>query len=73
MVADVAKQEQQAAAAAQDPFFPTTKLQISFGLHVLATMGAFSVIGYYAGRLLLKSNTWVSGQQQRRSPLLPTP
>jgi hypothetical protein len=61
MVADVAQQEQKAAAAAQDPFFPTTKLQISFGLHVLATMGAFSVLGYYAGRLLLSDNTWVSG------------
>lgn len=57
MVADVAQQEQKAAAA-QDPFFPTTKLQMSFGLHVLATMGAFSVLGYYAGRLLLNSNTW---------------
>ncbi|KAF6254542.1 hypothetical protein COO60DRAFT_312342 [Scenedesmus sp. NREL 46B-D3] len=60
MVADVAQQEQQAAAAAQDPFFPTTKLQMSYGLHVLATMGAFSVLGYYAGRLLLNSNAWAA-------------
>jgi NADP-dependent 3-hydroxy acid dehydrogenase YdfG len=61
MVADVTTAEQQAAAALADPFFPTTKLQLSFGLHVIVTMGAFFALFYYAGRFLLPENkTWVS-------------
>lgn len=60
MVADVTKTEQKAAAARSDPFFPTTRMQLSFGLHVLVTMGAFCALGYYAGKILLKHDGWVS-------------
>lgn len=61
MVADVTLQERQAAALRDDPFFPTTKLQLSFGLHVLVTMGTFFAVGYYGGRFMLHSQSWVSG------------
>jgi hypothetical protein len=44
----------------EDPFFPTTKLQLSFGLHVIVTMGTFFALGYYGGLFLLHSQTWVS-------------
>lgn len=60
MVADVTKDEQQAAAVRGDPFFPTTKLQLSFGLHVIVTMGTFFALGYYGGLFILHSQTWVS-------------
>lgn len=60
MVADVTPDEAAAAAAREDPFLPTTKLQLSFGLHVIVTMGTFFAVGWYGGRLLLHSNTWVS-------------
>lgn len=60
MVADITQDEQAAAAALDDPFFPTTKLQLSFGLHVLVTMGTFFALGYYGGMLLLHSQSWVS-------------
>lgn len=60
MVADVTQDEQAAAAAASDPFFPTTKLQLSFGLHVIVTMGTFFALGYYGGLFLLHSQSWVS-------------
>jgi hypothetical protein len=70
MVADVMPQgEAEAAAAAaaaaagrsaEDAFFPTTKLQLSFGLHVLATMGAFFAAGFYGGRFVFRDESWVS-------------
>lgn len=41
-------------------FFPTTRLQLSFGLHVLVTMGAFFAAGHYGGRWLLHSEAAVS-------------
>lgn len=63
MVADVTKEEQQAAAAQQDPFFPTTKLQLSFGLHVIVTMGTFFALGYYGGKYILKHEALVSSRQ----------
>eukprot|EP00775_Hariotina_reticulata_P013375 gene13375-13502_t len=56
MVADVTTAEQRAAAALSDPFFPTTKLQLSFGMHVIVTMGAFFALFYYAGRFLMPEN-----------------
>lgn len=59
MVADVTHDEQAAAAARQDPFFPTTKLQLSFGLHVIVTMGTFFALGYYAGHFVLRSQPMV--------------
>eukprot|EP00878_Enallax_costatus_P010619 GHUV01011094.1.p1 GENE.GHUV01011094.1~~GHUV01011094.1.p1 ORF type:complete len:223 (+),score=70.68 GHUV01011094.1:275-943(+) len=58
MVADVTLHEQQAAAVQDDPFFPTTKLQLSFGLHVIVTMGTFFALGYYGGRFLTRSDAW---------------
>lgn len=60
MVADVTVHEQQAAAAASDPLFPNTRLQLSFGLHVIVTMGTFFALGFYAGRFLFKDQAWVS-------------
>jgi hypothetical protein len=51
---------QEAAAVREDPFFPTTKLQLSFGLHVIVTMGTFFALGYYGGLILLHSQSWVS-------------
>lgn len=59
MVADITQDEQQAAAALSDPFFPTTKLQLSFGLHVIVTMGTFFALGFYGGRLLTRNDSWV--------------
>lgn len=44
----------------EDSFFPTTKLQLSFGMHVIVTMGTFFALGYYGGLFLLNSQSWVS-------------
>lgn len=60
LVADVTVHERQAAAVQEDPFFPTTRLQLSFGLHVVATMGAFFALGYYGGRLIFKDEAWAA-------------
>eukprot|EP00879_Flechtneria_rotunda_P012588 GHRR01013145.1.p1 GENE.GHRR01013145.1~~GHRR01013145.1.p1 ORF type:complete len:179 (+),score=83.48 GHRR01013145.1:1660-2196(+) len=60
MVADVTQSEQQAAAAMQDPLFPNTRLQLSFGLHVLVTMGTFYALGYFGARFLTRNKTWAA-------------
>jgi hypothetical protein len=59
MVADIAGDEQ-AAAACGDAFFPTTRLQLSFGLHVIVTMGTFFALAFYAARFAFPHNAaWV--------------
>lgn len=63
MVSDVTQDENAAAATREDPFFPTTKLQLSFGLHVIVTMGTFYALAYYGGLFLLRDHTWVSHLQ----------
>lgn len=64
MVADVTQHERKAAALQDDPFFPTTRLQMSFGIHVIVTMGTFFALGYYGGRFMTASDTWVSSMVQ---------
>lgn len=60
MVSDVTQDEKAASDTREDPFFPTTKLQLSFGLHVIVTMGTFYALAYYGGLFILRDKTWVS-------------
>lgn len=50
MVADITKQEREMEDM-RDALLPTTRLQLSFGLHVIVTMGTFFALGYYGVRL----------------------
>lgn len=61
MVADVTAEERRLGQLSSE-MFPTTRLQLSFGLHVLVTMGTFFALGFYGGRFLTGSSTWVSGR-----------
>lgn len=58
MVADVTIAERRAAE--KEGLLPTTRLQLSFGLHVLAMMGTFYAMGYYAGRFLNQNELWAT-------------
>jgi hypothetical protein len=58
MVADVTAGERRLAELSGD-MFPTTRLQLSFGLHVIVTMGAFFALGFYGARFATGSNAWV--------------
>ncbi|GBF99028.1 thymic stromal cotransporter [Raphidocelis subcapitata] len=60
MVADVTAGERRAAELAEGEAFPTTRLQLSFGLHVVVTMGAFFALGYYGGAFLTGSQAWAA-------------
>ncbi len=59
MVADITQHER-AAAAAKDSLLPSTRLQLSFGLHVIVTMGTFFALGYYGGNYVFGKQVWVS-------------
>jgi hypothetical protein len=58
MVADVTAGERRLAELTAD-MFPTTRLQLSFGLHVVVTMGAFFALGFYGARFATGSDAWV--------------
>jgi hypothetical protein len=60
MVQDITEKERFSKEQQQDNFFPTTKLQLSFGLHVLVTMGTFFALAYYGARFAKASQAWVS-------------
>lgn len=60
MVADITSEERGFEAARDAGFAPTTKLQLSFGLHVIVTMGTFFALGYYGGKLGTSNPAWVS-------------
>jgi hypothetical protein len=59
MVADITKEERRLDHLGSE-MFPTTRLQLSFGLHVIVTMGAFFALGWYGLRWSTGSDTWVS-------------
>ena len=59
MVAEVTIHEREAAAASEGGFV-TYKQQISFGIHVLAMMGAFYLFGHLAGMAMTRNKTYVS-------------
>lgn len=62
MVADVTATERRLAALGGE-LFPTTRLQLSFGAHVLVMMGTFFALGFYGARFVTGSDTWVSGSR----------
>ena len=62
MVQDITEKERYSKEQQQDNMFPTTKLQLSFGIHVLVTMGTFFALAYYAARFAKASQAWVSGR-----------
>lgn len=59
MVADVTAGERRAAELSSE-LFPTTRLQLSFGLHVVVTMGTFFALGFYGGKFMFGSDTWAA-------------
>jgi hypothetical protein len=59
MVADITEKDREAEDR-HNALFPTYRLQLSFGMHVIVTMGTFFLLGYYAGKLSFKSPTAVS-------------
>jgi hypothetical protein len=71
MVADVTAEERRLAELSSE-MFPTTRLQLSFGLHVLVTMGTLFALGFYGLRYSTGSDTWVGGRAEaaarRRGP-----
>jgi hypothetical protein len=54
MVSDITVKER-AAKANRNAILPTFRLQASFGLHVIVTMGTFFAIGWYAGKVSFDS------------------
>ena len=50
MVSDVTKAERDAEAFKQGGPLPTARLQGSFGLHVVVTMGTFYALMYYGSK-----------------------
>ncbi|KAL6756008.1 hypothetical protein V8C86DRAFT_1829832 [Haematococcus lacustris] len=59
MVADVTQQER--AAEDMRSMLPTAQSQLTFGAHVLVTMGTFSVLGYIGGKQLLHADELWAG------------
>jgi|APGre2960657404_1045060.scaffolds.fasta_scaffold73787_1 hypothetical protein len=57
MVEDITRDEV-AAAAARNAVLPGTRLALSFGVHVLVTMGTFFALGYYGMSFATGSPTW---------------
>lgn len=53
MVADITRAED--AAEAMRGLLPNTRLQLSFGMHVIVTMGTFFALGYFGARMAFKS------------------
>lgn len=51
MVSDITAKERQAEEARSAGLLPTSRLQLSFGAHVIVTMGTFFALGYYLGLL----------------------
>lgn len=61
MVADVTARERRLAAlSCADGALATTRLQLSFGLHVVVTMGAFFALGFYGARMRTGSDAWAA-------------
>jgi hypothetical protein len=59
MVADV-QPPGPTCAPTQEDLLPTTKLQLSYGLHVVVTMATFFALAYYGAKWALGSEAWVS-------------
>jgi len=58
MVADVTVNERRLEAFSSE-MFPSTRLQLSFGLNVVVTMGAFCALGWIGMRWSTGSDAWV--------------
>ena len=61
MVADITALDR-LAEDSRNALLPSTRLQLSFGMHVIVTMGTFFLLGYYAGKLSFKSPLAVGGR-----------
>lgn len=57
MVSDITAKEREAQEM-RNSILPTFRLQASFGIHVIVTMGTFFAIGWYAGKVSFKSDAW---------------
>lgn len=57
MVADITVDER-AAEERRKEILPNYRLQMTFGAHVIVTMGAFYAMAYYASRLVGASEVW---------------
>lgn len=60
MVADITEKER-AAEEMRNSILPTTRLQLTFGAHVLVTMFTFFAVAYYGSKWFFGySELWVS-------------
>lgn len=60
MVADITEAER-GAEELRNSVLPTSRLQLSFGLHIIVMMGTFFALGYYGLAYATRSQVWVRG------------
>jgi hypothetical protein len=68
MVADITENERKAEEL-RGSILPTSRLQMSFGAHVIVTMFTFWAVAYYGSKFYLSSDElWVRAARAVSSP-----